>query len=164
MGKIALRKIQLSDKKYFAKWWRDKDLLRLTSGISRRIPDQEIEKYFKTLLNNQDAYHFIVILNKKIIGHISLTKRKNNWYETQIIIGEKEYWNKGYGTKAIQLLIKKAKKIGISDIFLEVRSNNLRAIRAYEKVGFAKVGIKKYPKNKYLPETLKMALKDKENF
>ncbi len=159
MGKIALRKIQLSDKKYFTKWWRDKDLLRLTSGILRRIPDQEIEKYFKALLDNQDNYHFIVNLNKKTIGHISLTKRKNNWYETQIIIGEKEYWDKGYGTKAIQLLIKKAKNLGITKIYLEVRPDNIRAIRTYGKCGFQKIKIKKYPKNKFLQETLKMVLK-----
>lgn len=86
-------------------------------------------------------------------------KRKNGWYETQIIIGEKKYWNKNYGTKAIQLLIKKAKKLGILKIYLEVRPNNLRAIATYEKCGFKKSRIKKYPKNKYLPETLRMELK-----
>ncbi len=88
-----------------------------------------------------------------------MTKRKNNWYETQIIIGEKEYWNKGYGTKAIQLLIKKAKNLGITKIYLEVRPDNIRAVRTYEKSGFQKIKIKKYPKNKFFRETLKMVLK-----
>ena len=161
MKKILLRKIKLSDKKYFAKWWRDKELLKLTSGILKRISDEEMEKYFSAILHNKENRHFIIESNRNAIGHISLVKRKNGWYETQIIIGEKKYWNKKYGTGAIQLLIKKAKKLRISKIYLEVRQDNIRAITAYEKCGFEKSGIKKYPKNKHLPETLVMKLEMK---
>lgn len=159
MLKLFLRKIKKTDKKYFAKWWRDKGLLKLTSGVLDLISDKEVEKYFLNILNNKTNYDFIITLNKKAIGHISLVKRSNKWHETQIVIGEKKYWNKGCGTKAIQILIKKVGRLGISKIFLEVRPTNLRAIKAYEKCGFVKAGIKKYPKNKYLPETLRMEFK-----
>jgi len=37
-----------------------------------------------------------------------------------------------------------------------VRPTNIRAIRAYERCGFHKVKIVLYPKNKYLPKTLRM--------
>lgn len=164
MSLISLRKLKPSDIKYFSQWWRDKDLLRLTSGRLRCISDKEVEKYFLKMIKSKTDYHFIITLNKRAIGHISLVKRRNNWYETQIIIGEKKYWGKGYGSKAIKQLIKKAKIKEINKIFLEVRPNNIRAIRAYEKCGFIKAGFKKYPKNKYLPETLKMILvSDKED-
>jgi len=159
MNKILLRKIKLSDKSYFAKWWRDKELLKLTSGILKLISDKEIEKYFSIMLKSKNDYHFMILLDKKVIGHIVLAKRKNNWYETQIVIGEKQYWGRGYGIKAIKLLLKKAGKMKFSKIYLEVRPTNIRAIRAYEKCGFKKSGIKKYPKNKYLPETVIMKLK-----
>jgi len=159
MNKILLRKIKLSDKSYFAKWWRDKELLKLTSGILKLISDKEIEKYFSIMLKSKNDYHFMILLDKKVIGHIVLAKRKNNWYETQIVIGEKQYWGRGYGIKAIKLLLKKAKKLNISKIYLEVRPTNTRAIAAYEKCGFKKAGIKEYPKNKYLPETVIMKLK-----
>ncbi|MGB9609233.1 MAG: GNAT family N-acetyltransferase [Minisyncoccia bacterium] len=156
MNKISLRKIKLSDKKYFAKWWRDKDLLKLTSGVLNPISDKKVEEYFLAMIKTVTDYHFMILFNKKVIGHIALVKRKGSWYETQIVIGEKQYWGKGYGTKAIQLLLKKAKKLGISKIYLEVRPNNTRAITAYEKSGFVKIGIKKYPKNKHLLQTLRM--------
>jgi len=100
----------------------------------------------------------MIILGKKVIGHISLNKRQGNWYETQIVIGEKEYWGKGCGSKAIMLLIEKAKRLEISKIYLEVRPTNVRAIRAYENCGFQKTKTVLYPKNKYLPETLRMEL------
>lgn len=159
MSKITLKKIKLTDKNYFAKWWRDKELLKLTSGILKHISDQEIDKYFQAILDSKDNYDFIISINKKIIGHICLAKRKNNWYETQIIIGEKRYWGKGYGSQAIKILLQKAKRFKISKIYLEVRPTNIRAIRAYENCGFQKTKYVLYPKNKYLPKTLRMELK-----
>jgi len=156
---LSLRKIQTVDKKYFSKWWRDRELLKLTSGILKPITDQEMEKYFLAMLKSKADYHFMIILDHKKIGHAALIKRKNNWYENQIAIGEKKFWDKGYGTAAIKLLIKKIKRLGIFKIYLEVRDTNTRAIRAYEKCGFQEVSRKKYFKNKYLKETIKMELK-----
>jgi RimJ/RimL family protein N-acetyltransferase len=159
MFHIFLRKIKLSDKKYFARWWRNKELLKLTSGILKRISGKEVDEYFQNILKSKKDYHFIVTLNKKAIGHISLAKRCRGWYETQIVIGKKKYRGKGFGSQAIKLLLRKAKKLGISKVYLEVRQTNIRAIRAYENCGFQKVKIMRYPKNKHLPKTLRMELK-----
>jgi len=159
MMRITLKKIKPADKKYFAIWWRDRELLKLTSGVLRRISDKEVDRYFQNILSSKYDHHFIITSNKRAIGHISLAKRRNNWYETQIVIGEKKYWGKGYGSKAIKLLINKAKRFGVSKIYLEVRPTNNRAIHAYENCGFKKIKIISYPKNKYLPKTLRMELK-----
>ena len=159
MNIILLRKIKLSDKSYFAKWWKDTELLKLTSGILRRISDKNVDKYFQNILKTKHDYHFMIVLKNKTIGHISLVKRRSERYETQIIIGEKKYWGKGYGSKAIKILMNKAKRLRISKIYLEVRPTNVRAIRAYERCGFRKIKIIQYSKNKYLPKTLRMGLK-----
>jgi len=164
MEKLSLRKLKITDQKYFAKWWNDRDLRKLTSGRLGLISDKKVGKYFSAIFRNKKDYHFMITLNQKTIGHISLNMRKDNWHETQIIIGEKKYWGKGYGTEAIKQLIEKAKSKGISKIYLEVRPNNLRAIRAYEKCGFQKAEFKRYPKNKYLSLTLRMELKDERIF
>lgn len=156
---IALRKVKIGDKKYFARWWRDRELLALTSGILKPISDKEVDTYFQNILNSKKDYHFMIAANGKTIGHISLTKRRNNWYETQIVIGEKKYWGMGHGSKAINLLIHKAKNLNISKIYLEVRPTNSRAIRAYTRSGFQEVKTILYTKNKHLPKTLRMELK-----
>ncbi|MBU1092329.1 GNAT family N-acetyltransferase [Patescibacteria group bacterium] len=156
MDKIALRKIIPSDIKYFQKWWRDKNLIALTSGNFKSVTDAEIEKYFSGMVSSKTDHHFMIDLDQKTIGHISLNKRKDKTYETQIVIGYKKYWGKGYGVKAIKLLLTKAKRLAITKIYLEVRPENIRAIKTYEKVGFRAKGIKKHLKNPYQPETLKM--------
>ncbi len=159
MIKISLRKIKSTDKDYFVKWWRDKELLKLTSGILKRISNREVDKYFQEILHSKEDYHFMIMVGGKTTGHLSLVKRRNNWYETQIVIGEKKYRSKGYGSKAIRFLIRKVKHLGISKIYLEVRPTNSNAIRAYERCGFQKLKKLKYPQNKYLSETVRMELK-----
>lgn len=159
MFKISLRKLKIIDKKYFAKWWRDKSLSKILSGNLDYVTDLEVDKYFFAFLKNKNDHHFMIIADKKVIGHIFLSKIRKDLFSVQIVIGEKEYWNKGIGTKAIKMVIEKAKKLGIKKVSLEVRPDNFRAIRVYEKCGFIKKGIKKYPKNKLLPEVLKMIFK-----
>lgn len=159
INKTSLRKIKLSDKKYFTRWWRDKELIKFTSGVFKPISDKKVEKYFSKMFVSKQNYHFMIFVKEKVIGHISLLRRTRDWYETQIVIGEKNYWNKGFGAQAIRLLLKKAEGLGIRKIYLEVRSTNIRAIKAYKKCSFIATRIKKYPRNKYLPETLKMEFK-----
>lgn len=155
MPKVYLRKVIASDKKYFAKWWRDKQLLKRTSGNLRRTSDREIDKYFRGLFDER-RHDYIIMIGKKIVGHIPLIMRKNGWYETMIVIGEKKFQDKGYGTQAMKLLLAKTLRTRIPKIYLRVRQENLRAIRMYEKCGFIKNRIIKYPKNKFLPKVLKM--------
>jgi len=159
MPKVLLRKLKITDKKYFAKWWRDKSLSHLMSGSTKYVTDKEVDEYFSAFCKSRTDFHHMIIVEKKVIGHVFLSKNKKDSYSIQIVIGEKEYWNKGVGTKAIKIAIQKSKKKGVKKIALEVRPNNFRAIRAYEKCGFVKKGTKKYPKNKLLPEVLKMSLK-----
>jgi hypothetical protein len=76
MSKISLRKIRPEDKNYFARWWRDKELLKLTSGVLKQISDQEVYKYFQEVLHNKRDYNFIIMADRKTIGHISLSDGK----------------------------------------------------------------------------------------
>jgi len=159
---IRLRKINASDEEYFVKWWRDKLLLRVTSGELRRISNQEVNEYFSRILEDKKDKQYMITVNGKVIGHLALKQRRGGWYETQIVIGEKNQQNRGHGTKAIKQLLNKARKFCIKKIYLEVRPNNLRAIKVYEKCGFQKVEIKKYPRNRYLMQTLRMIIRTQE--
>ncbi len=158
MAEVSLRQIHIEDKKHFAKWWRDADLIKLTSGCLDPISDKDVSRYFASMLKSKTDYHFMILVDKEVIGHIVLSQRHHNWYETQVVIGNSKYWGKGYGTEAIKQLLKNAQNMGISKIYLEVRPDNARAIAAYKKCGFQEKAIIKHPDNQYLPETLRMEL------
>ena len=64
--------------------------------------------------------------------------------EVGIVIGEKRYWNQGYGTEAMQLLVDHGfRTLNLNRIALDVYDNNPRAIRSYEKCGFVHEGRKR---------------------
>jgi len=120
--------------------------------------------YFFDMLKNAGDYHYIIQIGVKSIGHIAIIHRNAKTFEIQIIIGEKTYWGKGFGSEAIKPAVKTAfEKHGYKKACLEVRPDNIRAIRAYESCGFARKGLKKYPNNKHQSVTLKMIL-DKIDF
>ena len=57
------------------------------------------------------------------------------------MIGEKQFWDLGFGTEAMHLLCKVGfEMLNLHRIMLRVLSDNARAIKAYEKVGFVHEG------------------------
>lgn len=78
-----------------------------------------------------------------------------------MMIGDKNYWGKGLIGEAMRLLISYSfEKLGLKEINLGVVSQNVSAIRAYEKMGFVETGRKlgvKYGDEKY--DEIIMALK-----
>lgn len=75
----------------------------------------------------------------KVIGFVELAgfdwSARNAW--VAIGIGEREYRGKGYGTEAMQLMLRYAfEALNLHRINLTVFSYNQRAIRSYEKSGF----------------------------
>ncbi len=158
MRKITLRKIKKSDQKYFLKWWQDEELIKLTSGI-REESKKILTSYFFNILKAKKDRHYIILLDKKIIGHIAAIHKNKSTCEMQIIIGERKNRGKGYGGIAISQVLKIAfNKLGYEKAYIEVRPENIRAIKAYEFCGFLKKGIRYYPKNKFQPRVLKMEL------
>lgn len=158
MRKIALRKIKKSDLKYFLKWWQDEELIKLTSGI-REESEKILTGYFFNILKTKKDRHYIILLDKEIIGHIAAIRKNKSTCEMQIIIGERKNRGKGYGGIAISEVLKIAfYKLGYRKAYIEVRPENIRAITAYELRGFIKKGIKSNPKNKFQPQVLKMEL------
>jgi len=66
---------------------------------------------------------------------------RNHSSEFGILIGDKSYWNQGYGTEALRLLLRIGfETLNLHRIFLRVYETNPRAIRAYEKAGFVQEG------------------------
>ena len=78
-----------------------------------------------------------------LIGHIELDHIawRSGDAELRIRIGEKDYWDQGYGTRRGAHPRRHAfGSMRLSRVYLRVFSLNKRAIRCYEKVGFRKEG------------------------
>jgi RimJ/RimL family protein N-acetyltransferase len=79
----------------------------------------------------------------KLIGNCALLDIdwRNRSAELGILIGDKDYWGKGYGTETMRLLVRHAfETLNLHRVWLRVYETNPRAIRAYEKAGFVMEG------------------------
>ena len=62
--------------------------------------------------------------------------------ELGISIGEKEYWERGYGTDAIRVVLRRAfGRMSLRRVQLITDEDNERGIRCYEKCGFVREGL-----------------------
>ena len=108
-------------------------------GIEVRLPSERVgmPKLEGETSTQAEEEHW------KLIGSLAFTNVdwRNRSSEFGIMIGDKAYWNQGYGTEAVHLLVKHGfNTLNLNRIFLHVFENNPRAIRAYEKAGFVHEG------------------------
>lgn len=52
-------------------------------------------------------------------------------------------WGHGTGTALLETLLAEAERRGCTEVFLEVRIDNMRAQRLYRRYGFTQVGVRK---------------------
>lgn len=81
--------------------------------------------------------------DQKLIGNCSLfdINRTEGTAEVGILIGEKEYLSKGYGSEALYLLCRYGfDKLNLHSILLRHLSINARGDKAYRKIGFREFG------------------------
>lgn len=142
---IYLRAREMEDIDSFVSWLNDEDIrqyLLMTSPINR-IRDREfVEQLYKDDRNM--PLGIVLKENDQLIGNIALIKISlpNRNASLGIFIGNKEYWSKGYGTEALNLMVGYAfDTLNLHRIYLTVFEYNKRAMRAYEKAGFKREGI-----------------------
>ncbi|MGL5693927.1 MAG: GNAT family N-acetyltransferase [Peptostreptococcaceae bacterium] len=105
-----------------------------------QITIEEEKEIIKDIKNSKDGVMIGVYIDNKLVGsagiknlgsHIKLKHRCT--FGISII---KSCWNKGIGTILINEIINEAKQIGYEQIELGVFSDNIKAQRLYEKLGF----------------------------
>lgn len=158
---VRLRAIEREDIPRFVRWLNDPEVteyLLINSPLSHvmeeawftrqaAIPPHEGQILAIEVLVGQDWVH-IGNTGLHNVEPIHLTA------EFGILIGEKDYWNKGYGREAARLTLKHGfEHLNLNRIYLHVYENNLRGIRAYDAAGFVHEGVLRegvYKNGRYL--------------
>jgi RimJ/RimL family protein N-acetyltransferase len=105
---------------------------------------EKMHEQIEAALRNQSHVFSIVDLeSNRTIGRCMLTNLDavNRSAMLGIMIGDKEFQNRGYGQEAIRLLLDYAfNLLNLNSVMLGTFAYNLRAIAAYKKVGFREIG------------------------
>lgn len=93
--------------------------------------------------NREDPRNLLILAKEdgRIVGdaHLEAFSRRISHRAGLGITVRKEAWGRGIGSALMERLIAHAREQGIEIIELQVRSDNARAIRLYEKFGFVKL-------------------------
>ncbi len=100
------------------------------------------EKILEDEFNNQNSKYYVLIVNDFIAGFGGLWFNIDEAHIMNIAVNKNMRRN-GYGTKILSFLINVAKNNHKKCITLEVKSDNLPAIKLYNKFGFENVGKRK---------------------
>ncbi|WP_158211748.1 GNAT family N-acetyltransferase [Alkalihalobacterium alkalinitrilicum] len=141
--KVGLRELNVNDanEKYIS-WMNDREVTKFLDTGNFPTSQDDLTRYITTINKGTDIFLGIFDRLSQQEEHIGNIKLSNiNWIhrtaELGIMIGDKSYWGKGYGSEATSLLVDFGfRTLNIRKIYLGVFANHKSAIKAYEKVGF----------------------------
>ena len=129
----------------YAAWYGDPEIWHLTSWAPSPLNRSAVEKLFedRELSPVDDSFAIHVKDEDEPVGVISLMNISdaNESAELSVIVGHPDDRHRGYGTEAIELLLRYAfEELGLNRVALSAFDFNGEAIAAYEKLGFAVEG------------------------
>ena len=117
---------------------------QVTQFLESRFVQQTydtVKEFVENALADSDVELFAILdrATGTHVGNIKLgpVDRNHKTADVGLIIGEKAFWGKGYGTQAIQIVTKYAfDTLRLRKITAGAYSNNHGSIRAFEKAGW----------------------------
>ena len=129
--------------KAFVNWEHDTEMHRLADSDPVQLWSEKKRKEFieKDAGKNEQAFRFSIrtLAEDKLIGAISLWVHSWTHSDTWvgILIGDRDYWGKGYGTDAMRLIVQYGFiELNLRRISLGLHAYNERALKSYQKAGF----------------------------
>ncbi len=145
--KVVLREKRLDDARQDYAWKTDPELARLDATIPLQVPFQTyLLTYAEELDRRADTrgrVFAVDTLEGKHIGNCCYynVDRARKEAEVGILIGNPAYWDAGYGTDAIRLLLDHVfREQGFKKVYLHTLAWNHRAQKSFRKCGFSESG------------------------
>jgi RimJ/RimL family protein N-acetyltransferase len=143
---IHLRPLDMADVKSITRWHSDREIMALFALTTAGSEKYWSEWLDKKLMSPNTIYFGVVKKNDdRLIGYIHLEEiywSHKLCRDLGILIGEKGEWSKGYGTEAMELMMRYAfEELGLHRLELMTFDFNKRGMRVWEKCGFTQEGM-----------------------
>ncbi len=141
-AQVVLRDKVLADGHDDHRWRSDEELAELDAAPRLRQPLMDFLRDYEIELSNPTPWtrrYAIDTLDGVHIGNCMLydIDTVNGQCEIGIILGDRDYWSKGYGRAALRLLIAKCFEMpSMKRLYLHTLEWNARARRAFAACGF----------------------------
>jgi RimJ/RimL family protein N-acetyltransferase len=144
--KVKLRLKTIKDAAQDYKWQRDSELSDLDAVSPLPLSFREYLEEYKDTLRHPSPYRrtFAVLTHDgKHIGNCVYYNidRVSKQAEIGIMIGDRDFWNKGFGTDTINTLSSYVfRHDGFKRLYLKTLTKNVRAQQSFKKSGYSPYG------------------------
>ena len=146
-GKVILREKRLEDAQKDHEWRSDREIARLDAAYPLQMKFEEFLRLFKDQLRYPtpaSGRFAMETVDGKYIGNCMYYDMDtvNKRAEIGIVIGERDYWSRGYGYDAVVTIVDYLFSTkSLERLYLHTLEWNKRAQRAFEKCGFVPVNL-----------------------
>jgi len=132
------------DSKLFTQWSQDSEYQQLlNSDPAVLYSPKQVQEWMEKHYQEMYAFTIRTLEDDQVIGFLDMSGidwvSGNAW--VGIGIGPREYWGKGYGTDAMNVLLRFAfEQLNLRRVSLNVFEYNERAAHSYKKAGFKEEG------------------------
>ena len=145
-NKVVLREKRLSDALNDYTWQTDPELSQLDASLPVAVDFPQYLSYYATELHYPASPRCrlaVETLDGKHIGncvYYNINDPKGE-AELGIMIGDRNYWDKGYGADAVTTLVSYIfRQTNLKRIYLKTLDSNSRAQKCFKKCGFTPYG------------------------
>ena len=140
--RIYLRRVRISDVDGdYYQWMNDPEVTRFMISRFTTHTKKSLKDYVRKILDDPQYSFFAIVLkdSNRHIGNIKVGPfEKNGAVFVGIMIGDKNCWNRGYATEAIQLVSRHAfEEMKIRELKAGCLLPNVGSINAFKKAGYS---------------------------
>jgi len=142
---VCLRPFEWEDAEKYRHWVNDPEILSLVDRVLP-VTAAEHRPWYEAIVSDPRTAIFSVDLlaEELFVGCVWLSEidYRHRHAELRILIGDKRYWGKGIGEETISVLVRFAfEHLNLHKVYAYVLSSNRRAVKAFDKAGFAEEGL-----------------------
>lgn len=140
--KILLRRITMDDVgELYLSWLNDDEVTKGLDTVSKPYTMDMLKKYVQEMIASETTYMFMVLDKEtgKSIGTAKIhgINKKNGTCNLGMMIGDKNYWGKGYGQDTYNTSIEYAFSVlKIRKIWEAANADNIASLSMCKKAGF----------------------------
>ena len=141
--RVYLSPVNREDFEKNTEWLNDIEVSVNLNALGMTITLEREKEWLEGATRADDSFAIVDAAKDELIGGCGLhnVDHVNRTAENGIFLGNKAYWNKGYGVEAIRLLLDHAFNVlNLNNIMLNVSGFNQRAQKCYKKAGFNEIG------------------------
>ncbi|MNK82071.1 Spermidine N(1)-acetyltransferase [compost metagenome] len=149
MEEVSLRELSLEDVRDRYSWMCDPEATRYLNVPDKTPPFtiEETQRWMEACIQGSNGYYQrAIVMGDTHAGWVDLKNFDSDSQQAElgICIGDKSYWGKGYGQKAlIKMLENGFTQLHLNKIWLRVDIDNIVAIKCYQNTGFKQEKIMK---------------------